>query len=156
MATSLLNLADQFAVYLPPLLWASPLLPPLLQLASACTRLREADPVSHALALLAHCISAHEREDDYEALQQVAGWLASWLDLSRCSFRLLCKTQAAALGPRPSRPCAQRRPTCALAPGVVWWLSSQACFWAQRQGICTHLPCDCLSLQILLKAVPSN
>jgi hypothetical protein len=73
LASSLLNLGDQFAVHLPALLWSSPLLPALLELASACVRLREADPVSHALALLAHCISAHEREDEDGTLQQVGG-----------------------------------------------------------------------------------
>ncbi|GAB4818769.1 hypothetical protein N2152v2_005815 [Parachlorella kessleri] len=70
VASSLLSLADQFCVYLPALLWASPLLGPLLQLSAACVSLREADPVSHALALLGRCLGAHEREDEDGTLLQ--------------------------------------------------------------------------------------
>eukprot|EP00887_Chlorella_sp_A99_P002079 scaffold21.g2079.t1 len=70
LADALLGLADQFAVYAPAELWPSPLLPPLLQLAAAAVRLREAEPVARSLGLLGHVLGTHARAADEDRLKQ--------------------------------------------------------------------------------------
>lgn len=70
LVSSLLGLAFQCAVYAPAHLWASPALPLLLQLAAAAARLRETDPVSHALELVGKVVGAHRAAEEDEGVTQ--------------------------------------------------------------------------------------
>lgn len=64
LVSSLLALAHACAVYAPAALWSSPALPALLQLAAAAVRLREADPVAHALEFISRLVASHEHADE--------------------------------------------------------------------------------------------
>ena len=92
LAGGILGLADSFAVYVPHVLWPSPMLPPLLSLSCATVaQSRDAELVQKGLSLMGHVLATQER-----AVGDPGGVGVSGGDLDAVHAVILSQAQAMA------------------------------------------------------------